>query len=271
MNKPDLYSTHVTPHNIEYYKSILDKYLPKIRHGNNNNKSALDIGCGPGRVTHDVILPYVKQEIDEIIGVDISVPMIEHAQKTYANDQVNFKVVNAAEPVPEDFVERFDYIFSFMTLHRIPDQRLLYSNILKMLKPNGSFLVTYIAKSKNTAICNKVCDLEVYSPYIPKTYRRNTAFNKSENPQEELTSILRDTGFKDIHCEVNTTRLGNYSRTGIERYFVSILGHYDCIPSHLQKQFIADHVDQIGTGNGANGEKEYYVEHDLFIAHGRRT
>uniref|UniRef100_A0A1Y1LA07 Methyltransferase domain-containing protein n=1 Tax=Photinus pyralis TaxID=7054 RepID=A0A1Y1LA07_PHOPY len=268
MNKPDLYSTHVTPHSIEYYKSILDKYLPKIRHGNNNNKSALDIGCGPGRVTHDVILPYVKQEIDEIIGVDISVPMIEHAQKTYANDQVNFKVVNAAEPVPEDFVERFDYIFSFMTLQWILDQWSLFSNILKMLKPNGSFLVTYIAKSKMTDIYNEVRNIEVYSPYIP--YRRYAPFHNSEDPQQELTSILRDTGFEDIHCEVNPVRFDNYSRSEIESFFVSILPYYDCIPNHLKKQFLADHADRMCTVTGANGEEEYYIEHNMFIAHGRR-
>ncbi|XP_031334754.1 juvenile hormone acid O-methyltransferase-like [Photinus pyralis] len=273
MNKPALYSKHASPAIFDYYQNVMENYFPLIRHGTNgtSDKFILDIGCGPGETTHDVILPYVDKEINTIIGVDISASMIDFAQKTYGNERIRFQEVDVAGSLPEEFVERFDYIVSFMAFHWIPDQRKLYSNILKMLKPNGGFLSIYVAKSKVVDIYEEISKNAEYVPYISKAKYNPPPFQKSNDPEKELRSILNEIGFENSYCKMEEVGLPHKTREDSEGYFVSLSPYHDYIPKHMQKKFISDHVDLLDTVTGANGEKEYYVSHNLFLTHGRKA
>ncbi|KAK5640969.1 hypothetical protein RI129_009516 [Pyrocoelia pectoralis] len=188
MNKPESY-IKITDRCEMFNRHVMENYFPFIRHNNKKTISALDIGCGPGNSTHDVILPYIEQDVFEIIGIDISPSMIDYASKNYGGNQITFKEVNVAEIVPEDFIERFDYIFSFCTLHWIQDQRKLYSNALKMLKPNGSLLVSYAA-TDTCDIFQKVYKTGKYADFI--SHFNYFPFQNTHNPKEVLFRILQD-------------------------------------------------------------------------------
>lgn len=267
MNKPELY-IKTSDDGQMFNRHVMQNYFPFIRHSNKKTISALDIGCGPGNFTHGIILPYLEQDVFEIIGIDISPGMIDYASKNYGGKQITFKEVNVAEAVPEDFVERFDYIFSFWTLHWIQDQRKLYSNVFKMLKPNGSLLVSYVASGDFWDISQKVCKTEKYAGFISNC--NYFPFHNSHNPKEELFRILQDVEFENIFCEVEAFRTGNFTAECVEDIFVTLSPYYDCIPINLRKEFVLDHVNLVNKVIDCNDEKKYFLSSRMLIAHGRK-
>ncbi|KAK5650478.1 hypothetical protein RI129_001507 [Pyrocoelia pectoralis] len=269
MNKPEVYfKSRACSTQTDYSRHIMEDYFPFIRQNSNNVKSVLDIGCGPGNTTLNVILPYLEQDTVEIIGIDKSPSMIDYAKKTYEDARVAFKEVNVVEVAPRDFIERFDYIFSFWTFHWILDQRKLYSNVLKMLKPNGSFLVSYIANTKLYGIIQEVSQKEKYSSFVSNL--SIFPFNMFINPQQELFSILQDAEFENIFCKVETLQFTDYTTKDLENLFLSVSPYYDCIPINMQKEFIQDHIDLVDTVNNPNYERKYLVDYDMVIAHCRK-
>ncbi|KAB0803012.1 hypothetical protein PPYR_05198 [Photinus pyralis] len=141
MNKVGPFLKHVAPYQLQYNINVLKNYFPLIR-DRHNVKSALDVGCGPGDLT-SAVFQFVEQDINEMIGIDISPVMVDWANKAYGGDRIYFSKVDV-QTIPKNFENRFDCIFSFWTLHWIADQRTLYYNISKMLKQRRSFLVSYI-------------------------------------------------------------------------------------------------------------------------------
>ncbi|XP_031351729.1 juvenile hormone acid O-methyltransferase-like [Photinus pyralis] len=265
MENPELYINHILSHQMKYYRHLLDTYFPHILHSTNHGKSVLDIGCGPGKTTHDLILPYLEQEVKEVIGIDISKTMLDYAKKTYEDDRLSFEKVDVLD-VPDKFVGRFDYIFSFMTFHWIEDYRKLYSNILKMLKPNGGFLATYVSSSTSSRIIKELRNNEKYAPYCTN-YQQVL---KPGMPEKELTSLLEDIGFESVFCQVKAIRFEGYSREDLEGRFITINPFYDLVPNHLQKEFLADHVDRVDSVIDDNGIRKYYLNDNLFVVHGRK-
>ena len=108
--------------------------IPKLVSGMDWNRksthSILDFGCGTGTVTKKILIPTIQDEspsstTNEILGLDLSEPMIELASKLHAAPGCNFI---AADIVSPDFqfpneLQHFDKIFSFYALHWIQDQR----------------------------------------------------------------------------------------------------------------------------------------------------
>lgn len=103
----------------------------------------MDIGCGPGDVTTNILLPSLdpnsviigkqtnkllmyNNKLSRVItyriyhaGTDISQSMIEYANMTYNDEKrLGFEVLDIqTKNLPEKYVSEFDHIFSFYALH----------------------------------------------------------------------------------------------------------------------------------------------------------
>ncbi|MEZ4814610.1 MAG: class I SAM-dependent methyltransferase [Bdellovibrionota bacterium] len=101
----------------------------------------LDIGCGAG----DSALPLAKLGYD-VSGLDISLTAIDWAKEKFARNNLSadFKVHNLAEPIEFWPAESFDLIVDSATLHCIipPEREAAFTNIRRLLKPNGIFLLS---------------------------------------------------------------------------------------------------------------------------------
>jgi trans-aconitate 2-methyltransferase len=113
----------------------------------NGSEFILDIGCGDGRITNAIshLIPNGK-----LIGIDASTSMIAEATKHAAtNDKLLFLEMGAED---FSFMERFDYIFSFHTLHWVKDKVKVFKNIYDHLKDNGKFIfITSGRENQNIA------------------------------------------------------------------------------------------------------------------------
>ncbi len=99
-------------------------------------KRVIDIGCGIGGI--DVVL--VKQHgAAHVIGVDVEAPLItranEMAQGAGVTKQIDFQLI---KPGPLPFPDgTFDVVFSKDALIHIPNKRAIYSEMYRVLRPNG--------------------------------------------------------------------------------------------------------------------------------------
>ena len=79
MDRPELYQDNNAMQKIETIK-FLKKYLPQIN-WKSENERVLDIGCGSGELTHDILYKMIEEKastIEEFAGSDISQNMVNH-------------------------------------------------------------------------------------------------------------------------------------------------------------------------------------------------
>ncbi|KAI4463017.1 methyltransferase [Holotrichia oblita] len=124
MNEAPLYSQnnilqrHDALHVLKHYAKLVKwKYDVEER--------VLDVGCGDGNVTADILLPFLPENVEKIVGIDISNEMVEFANKYHSNEKVKFIQGDiSAKELIDEVDEEFDHIFSFFCLHWIQNQRM---------------------------------------------------------------------------------------------------------------------------------------------------
>jgi len=98
-------------------------------------KTALDFGCGVGRLTRAL-----ANEFDEVYGIDISEKMISLA-KEFNYEISNCKFIQNSEKKLSMFNdETFDLIYTNIVLQHIPDKKIIKSYIsefTRILKKDG--------------------------------------------------------------------------------------------------------------------------------------
>ncbi|KAF5305576.1 hypothetical protein FQA39_LY01667 [Lamprigera yunnana] len=222
-------------------QELLHKYFHLILHDTTEKKTVLDIGSGPGNITSNTLLPLFKGSIEKAIGIDISNEMVDYANANYGNSILSFEVLDIQHNIPNKYLNCFDYVFSFWTLHWIKDQRKLFTNIFEMMKSNGTMFVTYIAHTKLLNIYKEVWNTEKYSPYITDADEGQPPF---QNRKDQSEKILNDVGFQVEMCKIESVPIAG-ERNAMKDLLLSINPVYDQIPKELQEEFLEDHLNKI--------------------------
>ncbi|KAK5642990.1 hypothetical protein RI129_009157 [Pyrocoelia pectoralis] len=158
----------------------------------------LDVGCGPGDVTHDILLPNLPQSTSEIIGIDKCAEFIDYANLHYDSNPIcSFKVLDIVnDEVHKEFVHHFDYVVSFLCLHQFNNHEAAFTNIKKMLKPGGEMVCYFATTSKSFDVYKSLASLEKWKPYLHDYEKYCSPYKDSLNPKEDIERFLRDMGFK---------------------------------------------------------------------------
>ena len=96
-------------------------------------RRAVDLGCGSGRFT--VVL---AERFDQVIGVDISEPLIAIARLRRSRPNIEYRVQDLRS---FHDAEGFDLIFSSTTLHHVPDLPAALTHVRGLLKPHGRIVL----------------------------------------------------------------------------------------------------------------------------------
>ena len=150
----------------------------------------LDLGTGDGR-----LLALVGDRHPQAygIGIDASVPMLERAQRRFAeNSQIELRQHDLAEPLPAQR-GAFDAIVSALAIHHIPDERKrsLFGEVRELLRPEGVFV-----------------NLELVTSPTPELHDhfRHAIGRPHDDPSDLLAGLeeqlqwLRDAGFSQVDC-----------------------------------------------------------------------
>jgi len=116
-------------YNSQYERPSLMAMLPSV-----NNSNVLDMGCGPGLYTQELIEMGAK-----VTAIDNSPEMIDLV-KDNSGDGVRAYVQDLNDGLPLQSDSSFDLVISPLTIHYIEDWRTLFCEIARVLRPFGQFV-----------------------------------------------------------------------------------------------------------------------------------
>ena len=175
-------------------------------------KKILDIGCGCGATTLEIAKAVTQ---GEVIGVDISEPMLERATKTASDMMLNntsFQVKDVqVDEMPRSY---FDIAFSRFGVMFFEDPFEAFKNINHSLKDNGqlSFVCWQHAslnpwQSLSIQVIKEFLDLPAPAPKTPGPF----AFED----KSYINEILTESGFRDIEIKDNQEDIVMFSGKSI--------------------------------------------------------
>lgn len=155
------------------------------------DETAVDAGCGSGRVTAELIerLPQGR-----VVAVDGSAAMVEKA-KERLGDRADYLV---ADLVELELDEPVDLVFSTATFHWIPDHDALFARLRAALKPGGR-LVAQCGGKGNVATHTEAIATVAADPDYAQHLTAAKALWNFAGP-EETEARLRAAGFTKVRC-----------------------------------------------------------------------
>lgn len=106
-------------------KSIIDEFSYIFKNYSHNSK-LIDIGCGPGDVLVDYLLPKILSSFNTVIGLDKSLEMVKKANILYGDEQLQFHRMDIERDTKEltfFLNESAEIVTSFFCLHWIQNRR----------------------------------------------------------------------------------------------------------------------------------------------------
>jgi SAM-dependent methyltransferase len=132
------------------YDELADTYAEEVRENPYNadlefpgttslvpdveGKRVLDAGCGTGVYTE-----WLAERGAEVLGVDVSEGMLEHAREL-VGDRAEFRRADLGAPLEFAATGGFDGVVSALALGYVADWRVPFSEFARLLRPGG-FLV----------------------------------------------------------------------------------------------------------------------------------
>ncbi|XP_072747973.1 juvenile hormone acid O-methyltransferase-like [Anoplolepis gracilipes] len=212
--------------------SLIDEFDEDLIH---MSGKCMDIGCGPGDITKNILLPALNPNA-VMIGTDISENMIEFAKKTYGNEKLKFEVLDIqTTSLPKKYISRFDHVFSFNVLHWCYDIRQALENIYRIIRPNGNMLLMFAASQDIFEVIKILAQDNCFASYIQDVRKYISPFNDSACPRKELRKLLKSIGFEIYHCSL---REMTYSSKDVNNFLFSIMSMYSFLDkmSYNQKE-----------------------------------
>lgn len=103
---------------------VLNNYFNLVQWNDDGEDTIVDIGCGSGDVTNDLLLPKLPKSFGRLIGLDLSEEMVEFARDRCLHPRITFEQINIEnEDINVDYEESFDHAFSFYCLHWVQKQK----------------------------------------------------------------------------------------------------------------------------------------------------
>lgn len=119
----------------DYEQLIKDDNLLMEKLGNFSDKTALEIGCGAGRVTE-----FISQHFKKVFAVDISEKMIDEGRQRLGNvTNIEFISIDGTHyPTISD--SSIDFVFSYIVFQHMSNKKVVMKNfeeIMRVLKEGG--------------------------------------------------------------------------------------------------------------------------------------
>lgn len=116
------------------YQQLVQPVLDRFGFSS-EGRTALELGCGAGRMTHSL-----STHFGRVIAFDVSPEMLERAREVLPNATNITWVRGNGEDLSEAANEAVDFVFSYLVLQHLPDEKIIISyvrDILRVLKESG--------------------------------------------------------------------------------------------------------------------------------------
>lgn len=165
-----------TPDKIERAGTIANAIRSHIKL--NNKMSGFEYGCGTGLLSFEL-----RHDIGDMTLADSSDGMLDVLKEKIKAESVSsmkpVKLDLMKDPVPD---QRFDIIYTMLTLHHIPDTERILRYFHRMLNEGGHLCIADLDKEDGS--------------FHGKTAHFHNGFDR-----KELIDITRNAGFDDVSID----------------------------------------------------------------------
>ncbi|KAH7934121.1 hypothetical protein HPB49_021636 [Dermacentor silvarum] len=221
------YAKHNKPQR-KFNLQVLNFCQSMFREPSQENHQYLDIGCGTGDFTRDVLLPMCLP-CRKIVGVDCSPEMIQHARRHSASEKLHFHVLDVCGDV-SGFAEKyghFERVYSFYCLHWALDLGAAIKNIAKLLTPTGECLLAFYACHEVAIAWKRLVKLDRWAKYSEILLKYSPQTQDICDRQEQLrfmSRLLEGAGLSPSILEtVRATTFDGFSEDEIVATYMNII------------------------------------------------
>ncbi len=173
------------------------------------NTKALDVGCGGGALTHELVRRAGGGE--NVTGLDANPGMLAVAQRNLPT--VNFQQGDAAAlPFRE---EAFDTVASQFALMLFDDRMQALIEMWRVLRPNGQLTVAVFDGLRSNQAYGRIAD--VYEKHVGLNIANALRYPFSMGDVSELKSLFSDAGITAINLKTISSRASFPSATHLAR------------------------------------------------------
>jgi len=198
-------------------------------------KKVLDLACGEGYGSY-----ILAQEADSVIGVDIDERAINHAQSSYLRKGLHF-IKGSITEIPIEGEREFDVIVCFEAIEHIKDHDKLLSEVKRLIKDDGIFIVSTPNKATYTDEpgCNNPFHLkELYFDELEdllRQYFKNVRFLGQRvyiGSNIWDISLSQDDSYREFVVEKGDKRFNfTESNRKVPIYFIALTSDADLEPN----------------------------------------
>jgi trans-aconitate 2-methyltransferase len=209
----------------------------------------LDLGCGTGRLTHEIIATTADGTPRQIVGLDRSGSMLAVARAT-ASDEERTREVRIGyvqgDGAALPFGGAFDAVFSAATLHWIHDHRAVFASVFAALRPGGRFVAQCGGAGNLRHMlehASALMGLPRYAPYF-RSWREPWNFAGTAATSERL----HEAGFREARVSLEEAPV-DLANPDAYVEFVSVVcirHHLECLPLELRQPFARELTDRAG-------------------------
>src|SRR5690349_14369364 len=200
------------------------------------DERVLDVGCGSGRVTAELLARVPR---GTVVGMDGSQAMVDQARERLGDRVELF----AADAVELEVREPFDAILSTATFHWIGDHPRLFARLHAALRPGGRLVAQCGGKGNIDVLRGHAREVLAREPYAAHFVDWTPPWNYAA-PQE-TEQRLRAAGFVEARCWLQPApREPEHPR---EFLATIVLGpHVQQLPEQLREPFMDDVLASVG-------------------------
>lgn len=138
-----LTTERVIPKAMNPRNGMLQEHIARYIFANNIvHGKVLDLACGVGYAVPILFdIPTVSR-VKQYVGVDIDKKCIEYAKVHYSHPKAEFITGDACDTSLIEQLGSFDYVISFETIEHLEKDSDFIRNIITLLKPGGTALIS---------------------------------------------------------------------------------------------------------------------------------
>ena len=214
----------------------------------------LDIGCGTGRLTEQLLARVPR---GRVIGIDQSSNMVSVARE-YLKAQGDRLQLLVADAAALPIREQADAVFSTATFHWVLDHPRLFRSLHDALKPGG-YLVAQCGGAGNLARIHHRTDVlrreARFAPYFTK-WAEPWEFADAETTARRLA----DARFEDIQTSIQQSPVVFPNADTFRTFVTNVIcrPHLAYLPDAATKDAFIDQLTQLAANDRPRFELDYW-------------
>jgi ubiquinone/menaquinone biosynthesis C-methylase UbiE len=156
----------------------------------------LDAGTGPGRIP--VLLCQMRPQW-QVIAIDLAQSMLQiasqHIQQAGLQQQIRLELVDTKNLPYQD--QQFDMVVSNSLIHHLPDPLPFFSELKRVLKPNGGIFIRDLFRPADEITINALVNNigTEYNPHQSKLFRDSL---HAALTLDEVNQLISRVGLQEV-------------------------------------------------------------------------